>query len=476
MQVVEKLNEGLKRELEVVFFASDLFKELDDKIEQAKSTVSLKGFRVGKVPASYLRKNYGKSFMAEIINEKLSSLPATLLNDRGEKPALRPEISLGDDEAFIERILNNKEDAKVLLKYEILPNIDIKDFSKLEVNRLVADISQAEKDKQLEEIFSQVREFKEKKSAAVLGDRITIDYLGKIADKVFEGGADKDVQLVLGANKFIPGFEEQLVGLKAGAEKVIAVTFPEDYGAKSLAGKDATFEIKVKKVEKAGEFIIDDESAKKLGAESVEQLKQYVDSQLESKYGAITRQKVKRQILDFLDSEYDFMLPGSLVDMEIKNIEAQVQGDSAKDHDHDCNEHNCTEHNLQSDEWESLAKRRVKLGLVLASIGASANVQVGQEELQRALFQQLQYFPGQEKELLNLFQNNPTFVENLKAPIFEDKVIDHILASVKVNDISISPEKLMHNDEELEIKPKAKKKASTKKVARDDVSVAKNKK
>lgn len=459
MRVTEKLNEGLRREIEVVLSADQLARELTSKIEQSKSGAQIKGFRPGKVPISYLRKTYSKSFMAEIINDHISALPSKILKDRDEKSALRPEISIEEDASIVERILNGEEDAKIVMSYEVLPQITIKDFSKLEVRRELAEISQVDKDNQLKELLVSSREFKESESISAVGDRLTIDYLGKLEGVPFENGKDNDVQIILGDNKFIPGFEEQLLELRSGDKRVLNITFPVEYGVASLAGKPATFDVLVKKVESPEELKVDDDSAKKIGAESLDHLKSFVNEQLVNKYGAVTRQKIKRQILDYLDSEYDILLPSALVDMEINSIAEQVKsaGDAAG------------QQLPAPEEYDALARRRVKLGLILGRIGEDAAITVSKDELQRALFQQLQHFPGQEKQMLDLFQSNPAFAESLQAPIFEDKVVDHILAKVNIQDLAVSIDDLMRDDDEVLAKPKKKSSSKRSKPKASDV-------
>lgn len=448
MQLIEKLNDGLKRELEVVVTAQSLLEELNQKISEAKSTVNLKGFRPGKVPETYLRNTYGKSFMAQIINDKISNIPEQIISKRREKLAMRPEFELNEDESVIEKVIAGKEDLIVKVKYEILPDYKIKDFTSYKIKRPIVDVPEEEVNKQVEQVLSSTREFTEKKSKAALGDRVTMDYVGKIKGVAFDNGSDKDAHLILGSKNFIPGFEEQLVGLKAGDNKEIEVTFPQEYNASELAGQEATFEVNIKKVESAKELVIDDEAAKKLGVESVEKLKELIKSQLEHRYGSVTRQKVKRQILDLLAADYDFELPQNLLEQEAKNVEKHFKQNAE-----------ATLTKEEEQEYKDIAIRRVRLGLLISKIAEESKIEVTKDELQRAMFQQIQNYPGHEKEMLKLFQNNAEILNSLKAPILEDKVIDYIISKSDVTDETVSVKALLKDDDE-DVKPK---KTSTKK-------------
>ncbi|EEX87320.1 MULTISPECIES: trigger factor [Brucella] len=463
MQVTETLNEGLKREIKVVVPAGDLEAKLAERLETARGRARINGFRPGKVPTAHLRKMYGKSFMAEIVNEILNDSSRSILAERNEKSATQPEVIMSEDEKEAEKVLDGKADFVFSLNYEVLPAIEVKDFSKIAVTREVVDISDEEVDEQVKRIASSTRTFETKKGKAENEDRVTIDYLGKLDGEPFEGGADNDAQLVLGSGQFIPGFEEQLIGLKAGDEKVITVTFPAEYGAAHLAGKEATFDIKVKEVAKPNELVLDDETAKKLGIESLERLRQVVREQIESQYGQITRQKVKRQILDALDGDYQFETPQKLVDAEFNNIWQQINfdlqqaGRTFEDEE--------TTEEAAREEYRKLAERRVRLGLVLSEIGEKAGVEVTEEELQRAVYDQVRRYPGQEKEIYDFLRRTPDAVANLRAPIFEEKVVDHLLANINVTDKKVSKEELTAEDEDAASEAKPAKKAAAKKKA-----------
>ncbi|HEX2020575.1 MAG TPA: trigger factor [Aurantimonas sp.] len=446
MQVTETKAEGLKREIQIVVPASDLEARLQTRLYEAKDRVQLKGFRPGKVPMSHLRKMYGKSLMAEIVNQIINETPRNVIAERNERSAMQPEIVMTEDEGEAEKVLSGKSDFSFTLSYETLPSFELKDTSGIKIERPIVDIADEEVDEQVKRIADSAKTYEPKDGKAESGDRVTMDFVGKIDGEPFDGGTATDSNLVLGSGQFIPGFEDQLIGVSAGDEKVVELTFPEDYGAAHLAGKAATFDVTIRSVDAPLESEIDDELAKKLGIESVERLKAVVREQIESQYGVATRQKVKRQLLDALDETYDFDLPEKLVEAEFGNIWNQVQneltqaGKSFEDED-------TTEEEARA-EYRRLAERRVRLGLVLSQIGEKANVQITEEELQRAMFEQLRRYPGQEQQLYEYFQKNPDALASLRAPIYEEKVVDHLLAEADVTDKTVTKEELMAEDED----------------------------
>ncbi|MCQ0987492.1 trigger factor [Jiella marina] len=446
MQVTETKAEGLKREIEIVVPASDLEARLQTRLFEAKDKVQLKGFRPGKVPVSHLRKMYGKSLMAEIVNEILNSTPSSVIAERKERAAMRPEIAMTEDEGEADKVLSGQSDFKFTVSYEALPDFEVQDSSGIKIERPIVEVSDEEVAEQVERIAENARTYEEKDGAAENGDKVTLDFVGKIDGEPFEGGAAEGAELVIGSGRFIPGFEEQLVGVSKGEEKTVEVNFPEDYGAAHLAGKAATFETKVHTVSAPTETAIDDEMAKKLGLESLEKLQEVVRDQIQSQYGMATRQKVKRQLLDALDKQYDFALPDKLVDAEFENIWNQVQRELTESgktfEDEDTTEEKARE------EYRRLAERRVRLGLVLSEIGEKAGVQVGEEELQRAVFEQMRRYPGQEQEVLKMFQENPEALASIRAPLYEEKVVDHLLEQADVTDKTVTKEELMAEDEE----------------------------
>lgn len=466
MQVTETLNSGLKREIKIVVPAGDMEARLMRRLSDAKDKVQLKGFRPGHVPVNHLRKVYGKSFMAEVVNEILSDSTRSILDERGEKPAMQPEVKMTEDEKEADKILQGNADFEFSMAYEVIPTIELKDYSGIRVTRQVYDVPEDEVEKQVAVVADSARSYEPKKGKAEEGDKVTLDYLGKIDGVPFEGGAAEDTDLVIGSNQFIPGFEEQLVGVKEGDEKTIEVTFPEQYAAEHLAGRKATFDLKIKQVQKPGALEINDELAKNLGLESAEKLREIVRTQIESQYGNVTRQKVKRQILDALDEAYKFEAPSNLVETEFQNIWAQVTRDLEQAGRTFADE-DTTEEEARA-EYQRLAERRVRLGLVLAEIGEKAAVSVSDDELQRALYDQIRRFPpSQQQQAFEFYRDNPSALANIRAPLFEEKVIDHLMSQISVEDQKVSRDELLadEDDEEKVEKAPAKKKAAPKKKA-----------
>jgi trigger factor len=464
MQVTETLNSGLKREIKVTVPARDLEAKLMARLSEAKNKVRINGFRPGKVPVQHLRKVYGKSFMAEVVNEILSTSTREILSDRGEKAAMQPEVVMTEDEKEAEKILAGNADFEFQLNYEVIPPIEIQDFSGIKVTRQVYNVPEADIEEQVRKVTSDAREYEVKKGKAELWDKVTIDYLGKVDGEPFEGGAAEDSGLVLGSGQFIPGFEEQLVGVKAGDEKTVSLTFPENYQATHLAGRDATFDVKVKEVSKPDSTEINDEVAKKLGLDSADRLREIIRGQIESQFGQMTRQKVKRELLDALDGSYKFEAPSKLVEAEFNNIWNQVNRDLEAAGRTFADEET-TEEEARA-EYMRLAERRVRLGLVLAEIGEKAGVQVSDEEMQRALFETVRRFPAnQQQEIYDFYRSNPAALTNIRAPLFEEKVVDHLLTQISVTDKKVSREELLADDEPAEGPSKPEKKKAPKKKA-----------
>lgn len=472
MQVTETVNSGLKRQIKVTVPASDLEARLQTRLYEAKDKVKLNGFRPGKVPVGHLRKMYGKSFMAEVVNEIISDSTRSIIEERGEKPAMQPEIQMTEDEKEAEKVLEGKADFEFSLDYEVIPAIELKDFSGIEITRQVYDVPDADVDEQVNRIADSARSYETKKGKAAKGDRVTIDYLGKIDGEPFDGGAAEDSHLVLGSYQFIEGFEDQLIGASAGDDVKVTVTFPDEYAATHLAGREAVFDVKVKEVAAPGELEINDELAQQLGVESADKLREIVRGQIENQFGSVTRQKAKRQLLDALDEAYKFEAPSRLVEAEFNNIWTQVTRDldqagrSFEDED-------TTEEEARA-EYQRLAERRVRLGLVLAEIGDKAGVQVTDDEMQRALVETIRRYPSnQQQQVYEHFRNNPGALASIRAPLFEEKVVDHLMNEVKVTDQKVTREELMADDEEeseakaaaSDEKKAAKKKAPAKKKA-----------
>lgn len=446
MQVTETVNKGLERELQVVVPKEDLAGKLAARLEDMKGKVRIDGFRQGKVPVSHIKKLYGKQLMAEIVNEVINTRSGEVLKERDEKAAQQPEISMTEDEKLADEILSGNADFEFKIAYEVMPEINIPDLSKLKIERPVADVSDAEIEEQVLQVAESARSYEEKKGKAADGDRVTMDYLGKVDGEAFDGGKDEDAQLVIGSKRFIPGFEEKLIGLKAGDEKTIDVTFPDDYPAEHLAGKKAEFDINVKKVEKPAKLEVNDELAKQLGVESAEKLREAIKSQIESRNGSYTRAKVKRQVLDQMDEQTKMELPQKMVNAEFDNIWKQMTGELERA-GKTFEDEDTTEEEARA-EYQKLAERRVRLGLTLAKIGEEAKVEVTEDELQKAIFDQVRQYPGQEQQVFDYFRDNPDAVAGLRAPIFEEKVVDHIVGQANVTDKTVSSEELMKEDEE----------------------------
>ncbi len=469
MQVTETLNSGLKREITVTVPAGDMEAKLVARLNEVQGKARINGFRPGKVPLPHLRKIYGKSFMAEVVNDILSNQTRHIIADRGEKAAMQPEVKMTEDEKEAEKILAGAADFEFQLAYEVIPSFEIQAFSGISITRPVYDVPDSEIEEQVKRVAESTRSYEPKDGKAAEGDRVTIDYVGKIDGVAFDGGTGNGQPLVLGSKEFIPGFEDQLVGTKAGDEKQITVTFPDNYSAPHLAGKEATFDVTVNEVGKPGPLEINDETAKALGLESLERLREIVKSQIENQFGSMTRQKVKRQLLDQLDAAYKFEAPSKLVDAEFSNIWAQVNRDLELAGRTFADEETTEEE--AREEYMKLAERRVRLGLVLAEIGEKAGVTVADDEVQRALFETVRRFPpNQQQEAFDFYRNNPNAITSIRAPLFEEKVIDHLLGQVSVTDNRVTKEELMADDEPEAAEKPAKKAAKKSAKKADDAA------
>ena len=446
MQVNETLNKGLARELTITVSKKDMETKLSERLDSMKDQVQINGFRQGKVPKSHLRKMYGKQAMAEIVNEYISNKSGEVLKERNEKAAQQPKVSMTEDEKEAEEILDGKRDFEFKLAYEVLPEFEVPALDKLKIERPVVEVSDKEVDEQAMKVAENTRSWDEKKGKAAKKDRITMNYLGKVDGEAFEGGADDDAKLVLGSDTFIPGFEDQLVGKSAGDETTVKVTFPEEYGAEHLAGKKAEFDVKITLVEKPGKLELNDETAKLLGMDSIEKLREVIKEQIQSQYDSFTRAKVKRQVLDQLNKKTKMEMPTQMVEQEFENIWTQVTQElerskkTFKDED-------TTEAKARK-EYQELAERRVRLGLVLASIGEKQEIQISEEELQKAIYEQMRQYPGQEQQIMEYFQKTPDAVAGLRAPLYEEKVVDHIVSVASVKDKTVSVEELTKEEDD----------------------------
>jgi trigger factor len=454
MQVSETLNEGLKRKLEMSIPASELNEKLDAKLNELKDQVNIKGFRPGKVPFAHLKKVYGRSVMGDVIQETVNSAVQSSLTERDEKAAAQPEINFGEDESVLNEVFEGNKDLDFSVAYEILPTVELMDFKKIKIERPVVEADEKEIDEQFNAVVDQNRPFEAKDGKAADGDRVTMSFLGKVDGEPFEGGQSDSTPLVIGSGQFIPGFEEQLVGLKKGDKKVVEVKFPEEYRAENLAGKDATFDVEVFEVETPAKVEIDDEFAKTLGLESIAQLREMIADQLKGQLDGLTRRRVKREVLDALDDAHKFDVPEQLVDLEFKGIWDRVMHD-IEHHGRSFEDEGTTEEKAR-EEYRGIADRRVRLGLVIAEIGNKNEIEVTEEEHQKALIAEVQKYPGQEQQVYDYFRNNQQALAGLRAPIFEDKVVDYVVELAEVTDKTVTKDeliKLVEESEEEDLEP-----------------------
>jgi trigger factor len=455
MQVTETLSEGLKREYNISLPASDLAAKLDGQLAELKTKVRINGFRPGKVPVEHLRKVYGKSVMADVMQEAIASANKKIIDDNHLRLAREPKVELPSDQAAIEAALEARGDLNFKVALEVLPVFEIGDFSQISLERLTADVEPADVEAALDRLAEERRSYSEKPAgaAAETHDRVTIDFDGTIDGVPFEGGEGRDVQVALGSNTFLPGFEDQLIGVAAGDKRTVRATFPEAYAVGALAGKTADFDVTVKAVAARDAFALDDEFAKSLGYESLDKLKEMVRDRITAEYGRASRDKLKRQLLDRLDQHYSFELPEGLVNQEFNSIweqvtrEQQVSGRGFA-------EENTTEEAARAD-YRKIAERRVRLGLLLAEVGTRAEVKVSDEEMTQALVARARSFPGQEKQVWDFYRNNNRALAELRAPIYEEKVVDHILGRAKVDARKVTREELLKPvDDEIPGEPR----------------------
>lgn len=434
MQVKETQNEGLKRGYEFTLPAADLAAQVDAKLKEAQPEVEMKGFRKGKVPMALLKKQFGQRIMGDAMQEAIDGAMRAHLEKSGDRPAVQPKIEMVNGETWKEG-----DDVVVTVAYEALPAIPDADFSGIELERLVVPASDEQVNEALENLAKNAQSFEDRKKGTKTkdGDQVVIDFKGMVDGEAFDGGTAEDYPLVLGSGSFIPGFEEQLVGAKAGDEVKVEVKFPEEYGAAHLAGKDAVFETTVKAVKAPKAAELDDELAKKFGADDLDALKAQIRERLEAEYQGASRQVLKRALLDQLDALVKFELPESLVEAEAQQIAHQLYHEEhPDDHGHNHGEI------APSDEHKALAERRVRLGLLLAEIGQKAEITVSDQEMTQAVLRQARQYPGQERAFFEFIQQNPQAQQQLRAPIFEDKVVDHIVEAAKVSDKDVSKEDL----------------------------------
>ncbi|MCA0922887.1 trigger factor [Pseudooceanicola nanhaiensis] len=440
MQVTETLNEGLKRGYQITVTAAELDAKVQDKLTEAQPEIEMKGFRKGKVPLALLKKQFGPRLLGEAMQEVIDGAMSEHFETSGDRPALQPEVKMQDGENW-----NEGDDVVVDMSYEKLPEIPEVELKSISLEKMVVKADDSAVDEALKNLAENVKDFETKDGAAEDGDQVVFDFLGKVDGEAFEGGAAEDYPLVLGSGQFIPGFEEQLVGTKAGESKDVTVTFPEEYQAAHLAGKEAVFECTVKEVKAAKDAEIDDELAKKYGAEDLDALKGQIRERLEAEYAGAARAVMKRGLLDALDETVTFELPPSLVEAEAGQIAHQLwheENPDVHDHSHDKIE--------PTDEHNKLAERRVKLGLLLAELGQKAEVQVTDAEMTQAIMNQARQYPGQERQFFEFIQQNAQMQQQLRAPIFEDKVVDYVFELADVSEKEVSKDDLTKAVEALD--------------------------
>lgn len=444
MESVETI-EGLSRTYKVSVAKADLQKRFDERIEEIRPQMNLKGFRPGKVPASHVKKMFGKDIMGEVVQALVQETSQKAIEDADVRPAGQPEMKMESD---MEKVLEGEEDLAYEMSVDVMPDFEPVDIKKLTLTKPVAEINDDEIEARLNQIAEANPKYdkRAKTAKARKDDAVVIDFLGKLDGEPFEGGAAEEHTLVLGSNSFIPGFEDQLIGVKAGDEKDVEVTFPEQYQAEHLAGKAAVFEVKVHEVRAPKTPELDEEFATGLGLESLDKLKELVTEQIKGEFDGASRAKAKRGLLDVLDEKHDFDLPPKMVEQEFNQIWQQVQAemDAGRTPDEDKDK---SEDDLKA-EYGKIAERRVRLGLVLAEIGRVAEIQIDEQEVQQALIREARNFPGQERQVIEFFQKDPNAMAQLRAPIYEDKVVDHILDTAKVKEETVSKEELLKEDEE----------------------------
>ncbi len=442
MQVVEKSSEGLSRVLEVTVPVADLNARLDAKIAEVGPRLNLKGFRPGKVPVAHVRRVFGRDLMGEIVQETLNSSTQQALDQANLRAAAPAEVTLNSD---IEKVIAGQADLAYEMAVEIMPNFVPIDPATISISRPVYSATDEDLESSLKDLVAQGKSYEAKSGKAADGDMVVIDFVGRIDGEAFEGGASEGAQLVLGSGQFIPGFEEQLVGTKAGDEKTVKVSFPEAYGVPTLAGKAAEFEVKVTEVRAPEEGKADDEFAKRIGFEDLAGLKDALKTQLNQQYANQSRFRLKRHLLDELDTRHSFTLPEKMVQTEFNSIWAQVEADRQRNALPPEDEGKSDEELRK--EYRDIAERRVRLGLVLAELGRRGGVAVNDQELSNAVMNEARAYPGREKDVIEYYRSNPQAAAQLRAPVFEEKVCDWLFGIAKVTDEVVSKDELFADDD-----------------------------
>ena len=450
MQVTETLNDGLKRKLAMTIPAQDLVGQLDAKLAEIKDKATLKGFRPGKVPMTHLKKVYGRSAMSEVMQDAINNGVNQTLAERAERAATQPKIDLSEDQAVINKVLDGQADLAFDVSYEVLPPVALMDFTTIAYDRPTVAIDEKNVDTEIQRVFRNNRNYEDKGDEGVVadGDRLGLSFVGKIDGKTFEGGSSDHAHLTVGSGEFIPGFEEQLIGMKKGETREISVTFPADYAQADLANKTAQFEVSVLHVDAPTGGELNDDFAKTLGLDDLAALRETVKGQMRTALDSMSRQHVKRQILDALDAGHRFDVPGQLVEAEFEQIWQRVKHE-IEEHNRSFEDEGTTEAEAR-EQYEKIAERRVRLGLVVAEIGNQNKIDVTDEEHQAALIAEVRRFPGQEQQVYDYYRKNPQALATLRAPVFENKVVDYVAGLGKATDTSMTRDelaKLIQSDE-----------------------------
>lgn len=448
MQVTETLNEGLKHEFKISVPATDLDAKADAKLVDLKDKVRLNGFRPGKVPVAHLKKVYGRSVMAETIDQTIRDTNTQIFTERGFRLATEPKITMPTEAKEVEELLAGKTDLTYTVAIEVVPSIQLADFKSFTVEKPVVEVADTDVDEAIKRIADQNRPYAAKTEGAKSenGDRLTINFKGSIDGVPFEGGTGEGIQLVIGSGQFIPGFEEQLLGMGVGENRTLKVTFPKNYASEKLAGQAAEFDTSVTAIESPGETKIDDEFAKTLGLESLDKLKEAARERLTAEFAGATRQRLKRTLLDRLDETHKFEAPPSLVGEEFNlmwnSIKAEMESSGKTFADENTTEEAAKE------EYQKIADRRVRLGLVLSEIGEKNKITVTDDEVGRAVIERARQMPGREKEVWDFYRNNANALAQLRAPIYEDKVVDFILELATVTEKKVTREELFKDEDD----------------------------
>ena len=441
MQITESSTEGLKHEMTVVIAAADIERRVTDRLAEIGRTIRLPGFRPGKVPLNVLRKRYGSSVMGEVLERTVSDSSSAAMRERNLRPALQPKVEIVS--------FNEGKDLQYKLAVEVLPQFPLMNFAELKLERLKPEVPEEEIDNALQRIAQQQRKSEMVDRAAEKGDVVVMDFVGSVDGVEFPGGSAKDYSLELGSGSFVPGFEDQLVGVKGGEARKVALTFPADYGNTDLSGKAAEFAVTVKSVKAVIPQPVDESLATAIGMENLAALRQVVRERIERDYQGIARQKLKTALLDQLGEHHKFSVPQGMIDIELETIwrQYQAQLERAKQAGTPDPEPAKDEAAIKA-EYRDIAERRVRLGLVLAEVGSKNNITVTQDEVNRAMTEEARRFPGQEKHVVEYYRNNPGAIDNLRAPIYEDKVIDFILELAQVTDRAVPLKELLASDED----------------------------